>query len=267
MNRNLSNKNRIMAFMPLIATILWMSCTDTTSPEGSSDVWSNAKWIAYEQLQDSMKVVPGVHGSGDALGHRSKDRSIVPLFRKDFTVRNKVKSASISISGLGHYELYLNGARVGDRFLSPGWTNYQKRILYNTYDLTPHVKDGGNAIGVLVGNGFYYINRERYRKLVIAYGYPKLIFNIRIEYEDGSADNIVSDENCKVAPSPITFSSIYGGEDYDATMEQPGWNNFGFDDSKWKDPVLIDDPRENLVPEKDFPLKVMQKFNTHRIFK
>ncbi|MCK4990747.1 MAG: family 78 glycoside hydrolase catalytic domain, partial [Bacteroidales bacterium] len=147
------------------------------------------------------------------------------------------------------------------------WTNYQKRRLYNTYDITEQIKNGGNSIGVLVGNGFYYINRERYRKLVIAYGYPKLIFNIEIAYENGTVENIVSDENCKVAPSPITFSSIYGGEDYDATLEQEGWNNFGFEDSNWQDPVLIDDSREELVLEEDFPLKVMQEFKPQRTFK
>ena len=128
-----------------------------------------------------------------------------------------------------------------------------------------NLKNSGNVPGVLVGNGFYNINRERYRKLVIAYGYPRVIFNIEIEYENGSIEYIVSDAYCKVAPSPITFSSIYGGEDYDATLEQEGWNNFGFEDSKWQDPVLIDDSGEELVLEEDFPLKVMQEFNPKMI--
>jgi len=231
------------------------------------DTWNDAKWIALEQLQDEMVLVPGVHGSGDRLGKKAQEHSVVPLFRKDFILSNKIKSARINISGLGHYELYLNGNKVGDRFLSPGWTNYQKRRLYNTFDITKKLKNGGNALGVLVGNGFYNINRERYRKLVIAYGYPTVIFNIKIEYENGSVEYIVSDANCKVAPSPITFSSIYGGEDYDATLEQEGWNNFGFEDSNWQDPVLIDDSGEELVLEEDFPLKVMQEFKPQRTFK
>jgi alpha-L-rhamnosidase len=150
------------------------------------------------------------------------------MFRKEFSVAENIEKASINISGLGHYELHLNGEKVGDRFLAPGWTNYQKRIFYNTFDITDLLKSGKNAVGVLVGNGFYNVNRERYRKLVIAYGYPKLIFNITIQYKDGSVENIISDENCKVLFSPITFSSIYGGEDYDATLEQSGWNTAGF---------------------------------------
>ena len=252
--------------IPLIATIFLISCIDTKLGN-NTNAWNNAKWIAFEQLQDSMVVVPGVHHSGDKLGNKAKKRSVVPMFRKDFILSDNIKNASINICGLGHYELYINGNKIGDRFLSPGWTYYQKRILYNTYDITKQMKNGDNAIGVLVGNGFYNINRERYRKLVIAYGYPKLIFNIKIEYKNGSVENIVSDENCKVAPSPITFSSIFGGEDYDATLEQPGWSNFGFEDSKWQKPVLADVSTDKLVLEKDFPLKIMQKFNPQRTFK
>ncbi|NOR74277.1 MAG: family 78 glycoside hydrolase catalytic domain, partial [Draconibacterium sp.] len=116
-------------------------------------------------------------------------------------------------------------------------------------------------------NGFYNVNNERYRKLVIAYGYPKLIFNIHIKYTDGSIKNIISDDSCKASPSPITFSSIFGGEDYDATLEQKGWSSAGFDDSKWKTPVLINDSVNKLIPEKDFPLKVMQEFEVQTISK
>jgi hypothetical protein len=161
---------------------------------------------------------------------------------------------------MGHYELSVNGNKVGDQFLSPGWTLYQKRIFYNTYDISPYLKTGENAIGVMVGNGFYHVNRERYRKLVVAYGYPKLIFSIEIKFSDGTSTQIVSGKECRVAPSPVTFSSIYGGEDYDATLEQEGWNTAGFDDSNWSKPIILEDGTEILFPEEDFPLKVMQEF-------
>jgi alpha-L-rhamnosidase len=251
--------------LPLMAVILIISCTNTRLANNVGN-WSNAQWIALEQLQDSMLVVPGVHGSGDRLGIKAQKRSIVPMFRKDFSITDNIESASINICGLGHYEFYINNVKVGDRFLSPGWTYYQKRILYNSYDITEQIKKGGNAIGILVGNGFYNINRERYRKLVVAYGYPKLIFNIRIKFKNGAVKNIVSDENCTVTSSPITFSSIYGGEDYDATLEQEGWSTYGFDDSKWQRPVLLSDSTEKLVHEEDFPLKVMQAFNPQIVF-
>ena len=228
-------------------------------------IWSGAKWIALEQLEEDMRVVPGVHRSGDRLGEKAVKRSKIPMFRKDFTLNSEIESAQIHISGIGHYELYMNGNKIGNRFLAPGWTNYDKRIFYNSYDITEMVRKGGNAIGILVGNGFYNVNRERYRKLVIAYGYPKLIFNIRIKYKDGSETSVFSDENCKVTSSPITFSSIYGGEDYDARMEQPGWNSYGFDDAQWNKPVILEETTETLVPENDYPLQVMEEFGQPQI--
>ena len=250
----------------LLATILLISCESERTTD-KAGIWTNAQWIAFEKLQDSMLIVPGVHGSGDQLGNKGIKRSIVPMFRKDFSITDSIESALINICGLGHYELYINNKKIGDRFLSPGWTNYQKRSLYNTFDITEQIKEGGNAIGVLVGNGFYNINRERYRKLVVAYGYPKLIFNIQIKFKNGTIENVVSDEDCKVTPSPITFSSIYGGEDYNATLEQIGWSTFGFDDSEWQKPVLPGDSNEKLVPENDYPLKVMDEFLPVKILK
>ncbi len=233
----------------------------------STHVWSNAKWIAYEKLDDHLKQVPAIHQLSDDLNGKCVKRSVVPMFRKDFEVEKKIEKATINISGIGHYELSINGNRIGDRFLAPGWTLYQKRSLYNTFDITDQLKKGENAIGVMVGNGFYNINRERYRKLVVAYGYPKLIFNITLHFKDGSVNNIVSDETCKVSPSPITFSSIYGGEDYDATLEQSDWDKAGFDDSTWQNPVILNDSREQLSPETDHPLKVMEIFNVQEVMK
>lgn len=251
----------------LLATLLIISCQNAKPTFDLTDTWANAKWIAFEQMEDSLKVVPAVHGSGDELGERCIKRSIIPLFRKDFKVPDYIESAIINISGMGHYELHINGSKVGNSFLSPGWSYYQKHELYNTYDITEQVKKGENALGVLVGNGFYYINRERYRKIVLANGYPKLIFNLTLKLRDGSNINIVSDKGCKVSPSPITYSSIFGGEDYDATLEQAGWDSYGFDDSSWNDPIILKDSVEKLILENDFPLKVMQEFSAVKILK
>ncbi len=261
---NSNVKERIILL--LLAVTLLVSCINARAAT-KSDTWSNAQWIAFEELQENMRIVPGVHGSGKQLGEKGIKRSIVPMFRRDFTLEDGIESAIIHISGLGHYELYINNNKIGDRFLSPGWTNYQKRIFYNSYDITEQIAQGGNSIGVIVGNGFYNINRERYRKLVVAYGYPKVIFNIQIKYKDGTVKNIVSDENCRVTPSPITFSSIFGGEDYDARLEQDAWSSFGFDDSRWQEPTLLDDAIEKLEPEEDYPLLVMDEFLPIKIAK
>ncbi|HEY3389469.1 MAG TPA: family 78 glycoside hydrolase catalytic domain, partial [Prolixibacteraceae bacterium] len=190
------------------------------------------------------------------LGHKAIKRSVVPLFRKEFTAEKKIKNAILYISGLGHYEATINGQKVGQSFLAPGWTNYDKVCLYNSYDVTNQLRQGKNTIGVIVGNGFYNINRERYRKLVIAYGYPKMISKLKIDYEDGSSATVVSGTDWKCSPSPIVFSSIYGGEDYDATLEQKGWDQPGFDDSKWKTALPVGVQSEKLMAETDFPVTI-----------
>ena len=131
----------------------------------------------------------------------------------------------------------MNGKKTGDHFLDAGWTNYNKHALYVTFDITGQLKKGANAIGVMLGNGFYFIPGQRYLKLQLAYGYPKLITACFINYNDGTFENIVSDESWKTAPGPITFSSIYGGEDYNANLEQQGWNIPRFNDRSWKNAV------------------------------
>ena len=218
--------------------------------------WDKAIWIGYENFPDSMKVVPGVHGNGDKLGNKAIRRSVVPQFRKEFGVEKKIKNATLYISGLGHYEATINGKKVGRSFLAPGWTNYDKTCLYNTYDVTSQLNLGKNAIGVTVGNGFYNINRERYRKLVIAYGFPKMISKLKIDYTDATSTTIVSGTDWKCSPSPIVFTSIYGGEDYDATLEQKNWNLSGFDDSKWEKAIPATIPSGKLDAETDYPVMV-----------
>ncbi|HBH83752.1 MAG: hypothetical protein A2X05_09940 [Bacteroidetes bacterium GWE2_41_25] len=227
--------------------------------------WAGAKWIGYEEISDSLVLVPGVHGNGDDLGNVALKRTVIPYFRKDFTLKKKVERAIIFVSGLGHYELYINGSKIGDHFLSPGWTDYRKTCLYNTYDVTDNLNSGSNAIGTIVGNGFYNVNRERYRKLVIAYGAPKMILKMEVMYKDGSSELILSDETWKTSPSPLTFSSIYGGEDYDARLEQEGWNKPGFTDKGWRNVVLSREPTGELRPENDHPLKVMETIKHQKI--
>lgn len=174
--------------------------------------WSEAKWIGYEEIPDSLLLVPGVHGNGNTLGEVAKKRTVIPYFRKEFLLDKKIVQAFVFVCGLGQYELYVNGEKTGDRFLSPGWTDYRKTCYYNTFDITRNLKRGQNVLGVIAGNGFYNINRERYRKLVISYGAPKMILKLVVRYNDGSEEVIVSDRTWKTFPSPITFTGIYGGK-------------------------------------------------------
>jgi len=229
--------------------------------------WKSAKWIGYEELSSEMRMVPGVHGNGDNLDDKCIDRPVISLFRKEFEVGKKIKEATLYISGLGHYEASLNGQKVGDSFLTPGWTNYNKTVFFNSYDVTGMLQQGKNAIGAIVGNGFYNINRERYRKLVIAWGNPKLIGQLRIRFDDGSEQILVTGTDWKTAPSPITFTSIYGGEDYDARLEQTGWDRAGFNDGTWENAILVIPPKGKLTEEKDYPLEIKESFSVKTIKK
>jgi alpha-L-rhamnosidase len=226
--------------------------------------WKEAKWIEYGKMDDSLIIAPHIHLNGKrSWGPR---RNELPLMRKDFTVSKKIKRATAFVCGLGQFEMSLNGKKVGDHFLDPGWTNYSRQALYVTFDITDQIKTGENAVGVMLGNGFYYIPSQRYRKMTGAYGLPKLIMRIAIEYTDGTTEDIVSDKNWQTFSSPIIFSSIYGGEDYDATRELQGWNEPGFlrDGLDWFDVVVTDGPKK-LESQMAEPIKVMERFLPKRM--
>lgn len=219
--------------------------------------WKKAQWITNAILPDARKIYPAAHGNGDkSWGKRPNN---LPLLRKQFSVNKPVKQATAFICGLGQFEMMLNGKKVGDHFLDPGWTRYNKQALYVSFDISNYLKPGQNAVGVMLGNGFYYIPGERYRKMTGAYDYPKMISRIAIEYTDGSKEDIISDDTWKTAASPVIFSSIYGGEDYDANLEQAGWDQPGFNDTQWKQ-VLVTTGHD-LQPQVNTPVKIMQAFN------
>ncbi|MFB6320084.1 glycoside hydrolase family 78 protein [Saccharicrinis sp. FJH54] len=223
--------------------------------------WSGAEWIGYEELPESDRVVEGITGYGDISLQKVEKRSVVPMFRNGFKLKDEVGSATLYISGLGQYEATINGEKVGDAFLTPGWTHYDKTVLYNTYDVTEMLRRGDNAIGVIVGNGFYYNNRERYRKLIIAYGFPELLCKLQVQYKNGESETIVSDSGWKMHQSPITYSGIYGGEDYDARREEKGWNKAGFNADSWLKAKQVSGPSGTLRSDQNYPVKVMQTFD------
>lgn len=227
--------------------------------------WSGAQWIGYDSLPDSLRLVPGVHGSGNELGPIAQDHPVIPQFRKEFSIDKPIEEATLFISGLGHYEASINGQKIGTDFLSPGWTDYEETVLYNTYDVTDKLQSGSNVFGAVVGNGFYNVSRHRYRKLVIAYGKPKLISKLKVTYADGSENVITSGPDWKTSPSPTTFSSIYGGEDYDARAVESGWNRPGFDDSSWENVVQASAPLGEMRSQFSHPNEVMDTLEVKRI--
>jgi alpha-L-rhamnosidase len=224
--------------------------------------WKGASWIAYANLPRNRRIVPAFHLGGPAKLGLLKDT--LPLFRKEFSLKKPVKQALMFVAGLGHFDLSLNGKKVGDNFLDAGWVNYDKQALYVGFDLTTMLQKGKNAIGVMLGNGFYHVPAERYRKITGTFGYPKMICRMIIQYQDGTIENIVSDASWKTAPGPITFSSIFGGEDYDARLEQKDWDSAGFDAALWKSALPVQGSAD-LNAQDAAPLKVMQTFSPVKV--
>lgn len=181
----------------------------------------------------------------------------LPLLRRSFDLPNKpIESAVAWVCGLGHFEFSVNGQRCGDHFLDPGWTNYRKTCMYVPFNVTARLRPGENALGVMLGNGMYNVTGGRYTKFTGSFGEPKLILQLRILYQDGSVETLSTDDSWRCAPSPITFSCIYGGEDYDARLEQPGWDTADFDDTTWEPVRLVDGPGGALREQDSPPIKV-----------
>ncbi len=170
------------------------------------------------------------------------------LLRRDFTVKPGLRRALVHVCGLGQYELTLNGSKVGDDLMSPGWSKYNKTCLYDTYDITAQLRPGQNAAGLFLGNGMYNVEKTgRYTKFTGSFGSLKAIAQIRLEYADGTTEIIGTDDQWHVAPGPITFSSIYGGENYDARLNPIGWNQAGFDDATWSAAQVMQGPGGKLA--------------------
>ncbi len=193
------------------------------------------------------------------------DEDPLPMFRKVFPLTKPVAHAVMHVCGLGQYEMSINGQRIGDREMDPGWTNYRKTCLYSSDDVTGTLQRGENVIGVMLGNGMYNVPGGRYVKFTGSFGPPKLICQMQVTYADGTVEIVSSDKTWKCSPSPIAFSCIYGGEDYDARREQGGWNAPGFDDKQWSAAVVCDGPGGRLVAQSAPPITVADTLHAAKI--
>jgi len=190
-----------------------------------------------------------------------------PLFRKEFTLAKPITRARLHVSGLGYYEASVNGQRVGDHVLDPGWTQYSERVLYSTYDVTDQVRPGANCLGITLGNGWYnplplrmwgHLNLREH----LPVGRPRFIAQLEVEFTDGTHAAVVSDASWKVADGPIRFNSIYLGESYDARREVAGWNRVGCDDSSWRRAGLATEPIGRLHAQAQPPIRVTKTLKT-----
>lgn len=230
-------------------------------------VWDqNDKISAYSSISYfETAFLSGREWSGKWIGEQ-KD-FVSHIFRKPFHLKEGIKEARVYICGLGHYELLVNGKKAGDSVLSPGWTDYQKSCLYNTYDVTKQVQKGWNCIGLFLGDGMFHVRKKRYVYFERTYGNMKFLLQLQVTYQDGSKTIIVSDKEFHMAQSPITYSGIYGGEDYDARLEQEGFARPEFtEDDSWQQAAVVEAPKGKLRAERTNPLKVMESLEPVRVW-
>lgn len=225
-------------------------------PVQAQDYFGGAQWIGAITRQQAH-IPEGRHYTGSVLKETKElwakadtlsRRSII--LRRSFKPWKTIKKAELRICGLGFYELTINNKKVGDAEFAPLWSDYDKSIFYNLYDVTSYLQLGYNEIRVLLGNGFYNEQGGRYHKLRISFGPPTLKFFLYVIYEDGMRERLLSDENWEWAPSPIVFNSIYGGEDYDARIEP----------TDWKPVVIQEAPKGLLRKQIAKPVKIMEQF-------
>ncbi len=227
---------------------------------GSLSAWSDvAEWeMGYLNKSDwKAKWI----GAGEDRFPDSAKTDPAPWFRKVFDAAAEIQSSRIRVSGLGFYELYLNGEKVGDQVLAPAQTNYDKRklqkliyyhddqsrqrVLYNTFDVTSQLKSGENVIGMVLGNGWYN-QRDRSVEGCMWYNTPRLIFQMEITYRDGAKKIICSDESWRMTTGPILHDGIFTGEWYDARLELGNWNKTGYNDDKWQNAPVVRAPAGKL---------------------
>ena len=188
-----------------------------------------------------------------------------PLLRRAFRVDDPVRSARLYVTSLGLYELYLNGQRVGDQFFTPGWTSYRRRLQYQTYDVTSLLRPGANAVGAMLGDGWYRGNLAFFGQRNL-YG-RRLALRAQLEIRDasGRVERVVSDADWKTSTSPVLASDIYGGETYDAQRELSGWAAAPYDDHDWGAVAVVDPPPATLVASLSPPVRRVRELRPVKI--
>ncbi|MDD4849295.1 MAG: family 78 glycoside hydrolase catalytic domain [Gemmiger sp.] len=182
------------------------------------------------------------------------------LYRKEFEVPGPVKQARLYVCGLGQYVGSLNGQPLADTVLDPPWSDYRKTCFYQTYDVTAQLRAGTNAMGFKLGNGMFNLPGGRYVYFERSYGKMKLLVQLNILYTDGSTASVVTDESWQQGRSPIQFCCMYGGEDYDGRLEQPGYTLPGASTAGWEAAHQVKPPQGTLAASPLQPLRIMQRY-------
>jgi alpha-L-rhamnosidase len=223
-----------------------------------------AQWTGVD-FDDSRWLHAGVLGKygmapwGVVAAGSDHRRLPARYLRREFTIGKEFKHATAYMSGLGFSELYLNGRKVDIRVMDPTQSRYDKRVMYVTFDVAEYLRNGRNAAGVILGNGRFFAPRVVIPAATPTFGFPKLLFQMSIEYTDGTSELIVSDKDWKITDQgPIRANSEFDGEEYDARMEMSGWDREGFDDSNWPAVQSVAAPRGKLVAQMLEPMRVIE---------
>ncbi len=228
-----------------------------------------AKWIGKGGIMDPP-ADPGFYYSQketDDKGNKLKHNPRSVLLRKTFTVAKKVKQALLHVSGLGLYELSLNGSRIGESLLTPAKTFYKKIVLFDTYDVTSALQEKENAIGIMLGNGWFNPLPKWWSWRMQWYGPKRAIMQLHIVYMDGSEEVVLTDETWKLNDGPILSSCIYDGEIYDANQEIPGWDQTGFNDAEWDAASILPSPGGKLAAQVLPPIKKTELIKPQKVTK
>ena len=214
----------------------------------SASDWQ-ASWIEPDLREDVTKSQPA------------------PMLRRGFLVKGDVQRARAYVTSHGLYEMHLNGRRVGDQVFTPGWTSYNKRLQYQTYDITDLLKSGENAVGVILGDGWYRGNIGWEGKRNFYGERLALLLQIQIRYRDGRQEIIATDQNWKSATGPILMSEIYHGETYDARLEKSGWTLPGYVDRDWAGVKVAGHRKDILVAPAGPPVRKIEELKAVKIIK
>lgn len=220
-------------------------------------------WISQGQGQAGDIEPP----SGDEYDDLGMALSPSPYLRKEFQLGSPVRRARLYATARGVYELSVNGARVGDDVLAPGWTDYHQRLQYQTYDVTELLVQGRNALSAVLGDGWFagFVGFDPKRRGALYGARPQLLAQLDVEYEDGSRERIATDGSWRCSTGPILFSDLLMGESYDARLKMPGWDESGFDDSEWYgvDTEEIGDAR--LVAQPDEGVRITEELEAKTV--
>ncbi|MCV9386684.1 glycoside hydrolase family 78 protein [Reichenbachiella ulvae] len=233
--------------------------------------WGAAQWIGVKTDTRTSAHRFKEYKTGKMKSPAKVTSLPVGYFRSELDAKGAIESARAYICGLGYYELYINGSKTGDHVLDPAPSNYDKQAYYVTYDVTEQLNEGNNALGIILGNGFYGQNiswkNDPESERDLSYGTPAVKLLLKVNYQDGSSQELITNEDWKVNTGPTVFDNIYGGDVYDARFELGEWNTTGFDDSDWSEVALLSPKIDKVNAQMIPPIRELKELKAQSVFK